>query len=421
MPDTATTFNGLLYVVRSLVVREFDGRLTTVKPSLEFPGQLTVETTKAFTGQLVVAAEPIPQVATVHVFVDNEIVVSDDDNLYGYSYGYCPLDPPIDTGIEPYGSDPFFFHSGCTLPPLDDGLHRIRIEVTSTTGVVYVEESTFLVDTEPPVIEITSPVDDVVNYTIDPVLEYTINDATSGVGFVDVIIDGISMGTISSGSVLTGLKDGLHTLEIHAYDLAKDEMGQGNKATATIQFLTATDFSINTSGVDRSGLPSHSTGQNVGFGSYAYIGADGTGEYQADGIIEEMRILDQVSSDSDILNDHRLLLSEQRFQNNKDGVVISAADQAELEQQGIDISRLNKPDNTLALFRFDNSVHSEERVGEKVQTSNVIISTSASNNDVDVLVRYPAGEVIDREMTIELLNKISSIHTQIFVTFEEVD
>lgn len=410
-----------MHIIRVQAAREFGGNITVIKPLAEVGGLVTVEVVNSFDAVVIVSTELIPQVDSVRVYVDGELVTCDEDSIYGYSYGSCPVEPPVPTGIEPYGADPYFFPSGSTLPPLEDGLHRITLEVVATTGNVFVEESTFLVDTVSPEVTISSPVNDVVNYVVDPILEYEVTDVTSGVGVVEIFIDGINHGNIVSGTPLINLKNGLHILELRAQDLAKDDTGKGNETVVTIQFLTATDFSINTSGIGTPGVISPTTGQTIAFGPHAYIGSDGFGEHQADGILEELRILDFASTDAEIFHDYRLLLNNQRFQNNLDGVVIDVDDQIELERQGIDISRLNLPNDTLVLYHFDNSIQSEFCVGEKEYTSSVIISRRASNNDVDVLVRVPKGETVDRELIVTSLNKIVSLHTQLFITFEEVE
>ena len=128
-------------------------------------------------------------------------------------------------------------------PPvaLSDGNHTVVVNVSDNDGNAAEEKSTtFTVDTVPPSLNITSPVDGSVVASASLNVSGTTNDATSSPVSVSIYLNGISQGTAPVGSdgafskVIT-LADGENTVEVTATDAA----GKTSSVTRTVTLDTS--------------------------------------------------------------------------------------------------------------------------------------------------------------------------------------
>lgn len=113
-------------------------------------------------------------------------------------------------------------------PPvaLSDGSHTVVVNVSDNDGNAADEKrTTFTVDTVPPSLNITSPVDGSIVSSPSLNVSGTTNDATSSPVSVSIYLNGISQGTASVGvdgafSKVITLADGDNTVEVIATDAA---------------------------------------------------------------------------------------------------------------------------------------------------------------------------------------------------------
>jgi hypothetical protein len=107
-----------------------------------------------------------------------------------------------------------------TLTGLADGVHQLIIYVNYTNSFTVEETSvTFTVntttlDTTPPIITVTSPVNTTYNSTEIP-LNFTVNEQTSWIGYS---LDGNENVTLTGNTTLTEQTDGLHSLVVYTND-----------------------------------------------------------------------------------------------------------------------------------------------------------------------------------------------------------
>jgi len=320
---------------------------------------------------------------------------------YGYDdgYGYDGIPGTIDDG---YGSErlPGTLHI-FQLPDIADGRHTIRVMVRGTSGLVSEATETFIVDTTPPVITIVSPVTDTVHPLSEvPTLIYTIQDF-SGVADVKVLIDNKDYGWLPSGTLLDFLKSGLHSIKIIATDNSTGGCGSGNVGKAKAYFNLLKPIKI------------------TEIARCFYVGTNAsTKDKPVDGIIEEFRILNQKSTEANVLDEFKILQAKIRFQLHAGEAVLSPADTYALQQIGTDSSRICLPDQSLMLCHYDNKVDSLPGVNLLADHDNQIIDPSTAGNRVDITVYYNEGDKLDRELISETINKIIPAFTHASIRFE---
>lgn len=327
------------------------------------------------------------------------------DAYYGYGYddgyGYDGYLGTIDDG---YGADrlPGTLHI-FTLPDIEDGVHTIRVVVRGTSGLESEATETFIVDTTPPTIDIVAPE----NQTLTPLnecptLEYSLADF-AGVASANVNIDGTDYGWLPSGIELSFIKSGLHTLTFTATDISTGGCGAGNESMKIIQFNVLKPIKI-------SDIP-----------RFFFLGTDSTTKNKpADGIFEEFRLLNEISTEADVLSEFKLLRAQLRFQLREGEAVISPDEALLLQQIGETSERLNLPEQTLLLSHFDNRIQSEDGIGDLANPTNQIIDPLVAGRRIDVTVFYRESDNIDRELIVELLNRIVPAFAEVSVVFEEV-
>ncbi|MHA2366200.1 MAG: NosD domain-containing protein, partial [Candidatus Hodarchaeales archaeon] len=120
--------------------------------------------------------------------------------------------------------------SGSLLTGLSDGIHNITIVVTDGAGNTAKKDILFTIDTMPPTVTISSPTASFYNSN-SVILTYSISETTLMTIYIDDVANTTSL---ISGSLLTGLNDGLHNVTI----VATDEVG--NTAIQVIQFTVDT-------------------------------------------------------------------------------------------------------------------------------------------------------------------------------------
>ncbi|WXG41788.1 MAG: NosD domain-containing protein [Candidatus Freyarchaeum deiterrae] len=119
---------------------------------------------------------------------------------------------------------------------LSDGSHTVDVRVFDLAGNNATASVSFIVDTTPPTVAITSPSNSMTFNTGSVTVNWTGSDTGgTGISYCDVRIDNgswINMGT-STSYTFSNLSDGLHIVDVRAWDLA------GNNATASVSFTVA--------------------------------------------------------------------------------------------------------------------------------------------------------------------------------------
>lgn len=340
------------------------------------------------------------------------------DGACGHGHGYGHDDGYGQDGIagtidDTYGADRLLGTRHIfQLPTIPDGLHIVRVVVKGTSGLESENTETFIVDTTPPVIKITSPLNDHIHPVTEiPTLLYTIEDF-SGVATANVNIDGVDYGWLPSGTVLDFLKSGLHTIIIYATDISTGGCGAGNGGRAIIRFNLLKPIVIDE-------IP-----------TAFYIGTNAsTKDKSADGIIEEFRILNTSSTDNHVLEDFKLLRAKISFQLRKGAAVLTPEEVLLLQQLGISGDRINIPTETLMLCHYDTNIDSLPGIdnrndnGEGIDLSNPdnqIIDPAVAGRRIDVTAYYYENSVIDRELITELIKRIAPAFAEVGVVFERV-
>ncbi len=117
------------------------------------------------------------------------------------------------------------------LVDLDSGHHAVEITTFDNAGNEAVEEVEFIVDMEPPTVEITSPEHDSVHSEETVMVEWSGSDDLSGIDRYELKLNGDLMYEGDGETYeLQELEDGEHTLEAIAFDTA------GNNQTEMIDF-----------------------------------------------------------------------------------------------------------------------------------------------------------------------------------------
>lgn len=124
---------------------------------------------------------------------------------------------------------------------LADGSHTVTIDVSDHDGNAATQKSTtYKVDTVPPTLNITAPVDGLVTATAALTVAGTTNDATSSPVTLSVLLNGVDQGAVTVGSngafsKSVTLTEGSNTLVIKAVDAA----GQETSVTRTVTLDTS--------------------------------------------------------------------------------------------------------------------------------------------------------------------------------------
>lgn len=116
----------------------------------------------------------------------------------------------------------------CTYTPptaLSDGSHTVTINVSDNDGNAATQASrAYTVDTVPPVLNVTSPVNDFLTNTAALVVQGTTNDATSSSATVTIKLNGVDQGAVAvTGGAFTKsltLASGSNTIVVRATDAA---------------------------------------------------------------------------------------------------------------------------------------------------------------------------------------------------------
>lgn len=124
---------------------------------------------------------------------------------------------------------------------LADGSHTVTIDISDHDGNAAAQKSTtYKVDTVPPTLNITAPVDGLVTATAALTVAGTTNDATSSPVTLSVLLNGADQGAVTVGSngafsKSVTLTEGANTLVIKAVDAA----GQETSVTRTVTLDTS--------------------------------------------------------------------------------------------------------------------------------------------------------------------------------------
>lgn len=125
---------------------------------------------------------------------------------------------------------------------LADGNHTVTIDVKDHDGNSATQKSTtYRIDTVPPTLNITSPVDGLITNTASLTVAGTTNDATSSPVTITIKLNGTDQGTVTVGSngsfsKSVTLKEGSNTIVVTATDAA----GQTASVTRTVTLDTST-------------------------------------------------------------------------------------------------------------------------------------------------------------------------------------
>lgn len=147
----------------------------------------------------------------------------------------------------------------CSYTPttaLSDGVHTIQIDVQDNDGnVATTVSSSFTVDTIPPVLNITSPQDNLITANGSIVISGTTNDTTSSPVVVDIKVNNVDVGsatinTDGSFSKTITLEEGTNTVVITATDKAEKMSSVTLTVTLDTSVPVISDISITPNPVD---------------------------------------------------------------------------------------------------------------------------------------------------------------------------
>lgn len=114
------------------------------------------------------------------------------------------------------------YTSGFYISPLSEGPHTIGYYSTDRSNNNEVEKTlTIILDKNPPTISNASPTGSLIQCSNSVIFTVNIEDLTSGIKEVKLAIDGVSQGTMISGSTyskMISLSEGSHTWSIEALD-----------------------------------------------------------------------------------------------------------------------------------------------------------------------------------------------------------
>lgn len=132
---------------------------------------------------------------------------------------------------------------------LSEGDHTITIDVSDNDGNAAEQAvCTFKVDTVPPTLNITYPVDGLITNTETLVIEGVTNDTTSTPVTVNITLNGVDTGTVTvnadgSFSKILSLTEGVNTIVVTATDAA----GKSSTVTKTVTLDTSVPVFTNVS------------------------------------------------------------------------------------------------------------------------------------------------------------------------------
>ncbi|MCH8844398.1 MAG: Ig-like domain repeat protein, partial [SAR324 cluster bacterium] len=138
------------------------------------------------------------------------------------------------------GQDLSDFVSGYTLPLLSDGGHTVVVTAVDEAGnseSVSISSISFTVDTVAPLVGIASPVNGAITNNIQPVLEFTVTDATATTVTV-MIVGGEELPGFVSGDTLPLTFDGEYSVVVTAVDEA------GNPGSDDVTFILDTEAPV---------------------------------------------------------------------------------------------------------------------------------------------------------------------------------
>ncbi|WXG42323.1 MAG: NosD domain-containing protein [Candidatus Freyarchaeum deiterrae] len=121
-----------------------------------------------------------------------------------------------------------------TFTGVSNGSHTVDVLAFDLAGNNATGSVSFNVDTTPPSVTITSPTANAMFNTTSVTVNWTGSDDT-GIDHYEARIDSGSWGNMGTNTsyVFSSLSDGLHTIDVMAFDLA------GNNATASVSFTVA--------------------------------------------------------------------------------------------------------------------------------------------------------------------------------------
>jgi hypothetical protein len=126
---------------------------------------------------------------------------------------------------------------------MSDGAHTVTISASDNDGnAATAKSTTFTVDTVPPTLNVTSPVDGLITNSPNIVVKFSTNDATSSPVTVTIEMNGKDQGTATVASDGTGSKsltlptEGDNTIVVTATDAA----GKSSSVTRTVTLDTST-------------------------------------------------------------------------------------------------------------------------------------------------------------------------------------
>ena len=124
---------------------------------------------------------------------------------------------------------------------LSDGSHTVTLSVSDNDGNAAAQKTTtYTVDTVPPTLNLSSPVDGLITATASLNISGTTNDATSSPVVIAVKLNGVDQGSVTVGSngsfskTIT-LANGSNTIEVTATDAA----GKVSSVTRTVTLDTS--------------------------------------------------------------------------------------------------------------------------------------------------------------------------------------
>ena len=369
----------------------------------------------------------------------------------------------IDDRIIGKDLQPPFTDLNClTLQDLSNGIHEILLKVEDVIGTVSTTKHKFIVDTVAPTINILSPVDSSsVVTTGDVMLTYFIDNChcnwyTQGVTpllTTTVYLDGKNIGNIASGTRIP-MENGDHEIRIEVESISRVEnligchpcdgygygygyCGYGYGSNKNLVGVASTKFNYKKE-IDL---------QFQRNDDYFNIGCDVDGEKQGEAVLEELRVLNSVSSSEDILADWRLLLNNFRFQN-VEQLVLTPQEKQQITDLRLVQERISLPINTLQLYHFENSVTSVPGIdnrekdangnvltnsdGTAIETDSLgrpldllvktgpIIDQSAAVNQLAIDVYHPISESIDKDLITETIKNVIPARIEPLITFEAV-
>lgn len=126
----------------------------------------------------------------------------------------------------------------CTYTPnvsLNDGTHNFSLMVSDNDGNVADTPSiTFKIDTTPPTLNVTSPVDNFITNNASQIVSGTTNDAVSSPVTLTVNNQNVDVNPNGSFSTIVTLTEGVNTITV----IAKDSAGKTTTVTRTVTLDT---------------------------------------------------------------------------------------------------------------------------------------------------------------------------------------